>query len=97
MVCVLPTTPQFEVTLYRRCRLHYVLWRLWAIALSPEVGRVVVGAEKSSKLDKCDKVMQHMDSEESSPTASNSEYSRTVSAIETADESKEAMSTDGYA
>ena len=95
MVCVLPTDPQFQVTLYRRCRLHDVLWRLGAIALSPEVGRLVVGAEKSSKLDECEKVMHHMDTEEGSPTGSDSEYSRTVSAMEMADESKEATSTDG--
>ena len=77
MVCVLPTTPQFQVTLYRRCRLHDVLWRLRATALSSEVGRVVVGAENRGKLDKGDKVIQHMDSEASSLTSSNSEYSRT--------------------
>ena len=93
MVCVLPTNPQFQVTLYRRCRLHDVLWRLGAIALSPEVGRLVVGAEKSSKLDECEKVMQHMDAEGNSRTESDSAYSRTVSAMETADEAKEAIST----
>ena len=91
MGCVLPANIRLQVPLHRRCRVHDVLWRLGALALSPEVGRVMVGLKNAE----CHTVMHHMDTVESSHGLGESEYSKVVRSMETAVKPKEARQTDG--
>ena len=92
MGCVLPADIRSqERSLHRRCRVHDVLWRLGALALSPEVGRVMTGVKNAE----CHTVMRHMDSVESSHGPGESEYSRVIRSMETAMQPTEVRGVDG--